>query len=72
VFAAVAMAAIDAVLSEVHRTWNRPDAGEFAKLYVLCRACDGGAGAERFAADSASIVFQLTASTSLMITRPVP
>ncbi len=25
----------NAVLSEVHRTWNRPDAGEIAKLYGL-------------------------------------
>ena len=25
----------NAVLSEVHRTWNRPDAGELAKLYGL-------------------------------------
>ena len=25
----------NAVLSEVHRTWNRPEAGEIAKLYAL-------------------------------------
>jgi nicotinamidase-related amidase len=25
----------NAVLSEVHRTWNRPEAGELAKLYAL-------------------------------------
>jgi hypothetical protein len=25
----------NSVLSEVHRTWNRPDAGEIAKLYGL-------------------------------------
>jgi hypothetical protein len=25
----------DAALSEVHRTWNRPEAAEIAKLYVL-------------------------------------
>jgi hypothetical protein len=24
----------NAVLSEVHRTWNRPEAGEIAKLYT--------------------------------------
>ena len=25
----------DAVLCEVHRTWNRPDAAELAKLYTM-------------------------------------
>jgi hypothetical protein len=25
----------NAVLSETHRTWNRPEAGELAKLYAL-------------------------------------
>ena len=25
----------NAVLSEVHRTWNRPEASELAKLYAL-------------------------------------
>ena len=25
----------NAVLSEVHRTWNRPEAGELGKLYAL-------------------------------------
>jgi nicotinamidase-related amidase len=25
----------NAVLSEIHRTWNRPEAGELAKLYAL-------------------------------------
>ena len=25
----------NAVLSEVHRTWNRPEAAELAKLYAL-------------------------------------
>ena len=25
----------NAVLSETHRTWNRPEAGEIAKLYGL-------------------------------------
>jgi hypothetical protein len=25
----------NAVLSEAHRTWNRPEAGELAKLYAL-------------------------------------
>ena len=27
----------NAVLSELHRTWNRPEAGELAKLYGLVR-----------------------------------
>ena len=28
-------ASTNAVLSEMHRTWNRPEAAELAKLYAL-------------------------------------
>lgn len=33
--AGVVPTSTNAVLSETHRTWNRPEAAEFAKLYAL-------------------------------------
>ena len=33
--AGVVPTSTNAVLSEMHRTWNRPEAGELAKLYGL-------------------------------------